>query len=83
MAAETTVRESLTGLVNIVQETRAHKYARAITDTHTRYRRGMMSRPTWKKHMESLWGTVTHKGLTAEVMGLLEPDIPVAPFVRT
>jgi hypothetical protein len=56
-------------------------YARAIQSTTDAYQRGLMSHTTWLKHLTSLWGTVTHLGLRAEVVQLVD-EVAQRPMWR-
>lgn len=46
----------------------ARRLATALRSTSKRHALGMMSRPTWKKHMRSLWCLAEDKGLKELVL---------------
>ena len=51
----------------------AERYATALLETTARYHRRCLSHATWKSHMRALWNVVEAKGLTAEVLTLVDP----------
>lgn len=51
----------------------AEDFARALLTTTERYLNGCLSRATWDNHMKSLWGTIEHRGLTRDVLTLVDP----------
>ncbi len=61
----------------------ATTYARALLSTTDRYLQGCLTRATWDKHMKSLWGTIRARGLTRDVLALVDPQSQAARrFVR-
>lgn len=59
----------------ISREEKITRFANALVSTSDSYHKGFMSKPTWKSHMESLWGQITALGLRENVEALVDPAL--------
>jgi hypothetical protein len=57
------------------REETAERLARALMSTGDSYRRGCMSRLTYRSHMASLWGQARVHGVMAEVEAQVDPAL--------
>lgn len=61
--------------LDFTREEHIVRFVRALTNTSTSYRKGCMSKATWKDHMESLWGSARAKGVLNEVIEQVDPAL--------